>query len=93
MANETKDNAVWINFEAKDLEGDSKAAFELLTQAKAAFEATFPCRDGFTLRFSYKGADFSRMGVTEVAKPRSREAVATNLSAWIAQQRAANQRH
>lgn len=88
-----KSNEVWINFKADDLEGDQAEAFKMLVQAKDLFEATFPCREGYTLRFSYKGADFSRMGFCEIAKPKSADAVKQNLSAWLQARRDANLKH
>lgn len=83
----------WINFKANDLPAEQRALFDALVKAKAAFEASFPCREGFLLRFSYKGADFDRLGFCEVARPREKAAVAQNLAAWIATQRAANAKH
>lgn len=88
-----KPEASWINFTADDLPQAQADLFKALILAKQAFEASFPCRDGYALRFSYKGADFTRMGMTEVAKPKDKGAVATSLAAWIAQQRAANAKH
>jgi len=49
-----KSNETWINFAAADLVDDQREAYEMLLEAKRAFEATFPVRDGFELRFSYK---------------------------------------
>lgn len=92
MAND-KQNETWINFAADDLPQAQAELFNALVKAKLAFEASFPCRDGFSLRFSYKGADFSRMGFCEVAKPKDKATVTTSLSAWIAQQRAMNAKH
>ena len=89
MANEP----TWINFKADDLSTEQRALHDAMLKARAAFEASFPVRDGFTLRFSYKGADFDRMGVTEVAKPKDKAAVAGNLAAWIASQKANGARH
>lgn len=88
-----KPTADWINFTADDLPQAQADLFKALTLAKQAFEASFPTREGFTLRFSYKGADFTRMGMCEVAAPKSKTAVATSLSAWIAAQKAANAKH
>lgn len=84
----TTDNATWINFTADDLPQAQSDLFAAMIKAKAAFEASFPCAPGKALRFSYKGADWSRMGMCEVAKPATREAVTTSLSAWIAAQKA-----
>src|SRR5262245_49577724 len=85
--------ATWINFTADDLPKEQHELFQAMLKAKQAFEASFPCRDGFALRFSYKGADFSRMGFCEVAAPKTKAQVATSLSAWIATQRAQNRAH
>lgn len=94
MPNDTRnDNATWINFTADDLPKEQHELFQALLKAKAAFEASFPAPEGKALRFSYKGADFSRMGFCAVAKPRDKAAVASSLSAWIAQQRSANRAH
>lgn len=79
----------WINFKADDLSGDQLEAYNMLIEAKRQFEATFPCRENYELRFSYKGADFSRMGFTEIAKPKSRDEVKQNLAAWLASRKAA----
>ena len=82
------DQPTWINFAADDLPQAQNDLFAAMIKAKAAFEASFPARPGYALRFSYKGADFSRMGFCEVAAPKSKAAVATSLSAWIASQKA-----
>lgn len=92
MADKTN-NETWINFTADDLPQAQADLFKALVSAKQAFEASFPARDGFTLRFSYKGADFTRMGFCEVAKPKDKAQVATSLSAWINAQREANRKH
>lgn len=86
MANDT--NATWINFTADDLPQAQADLFATMIAAKAAFEASFPVAPGKALRFSYKGADWSRMGMCEVAAPKSKEQVTTSLSAWIAAQKA-----
>ncbi len=91
MADKIND-ATWINFTADDLPQAQADLFKVMIEAKNAFEASFPARDGYTLRFSYKGADFTRMGMCEVARPKDKAAVATSLSAWIAAQRAAGAR-
>jgi len=88
-----KSNETWINFAAADLVDDQREAYEMLLEAKRAFEATFPVRDGFELRFSYKGADFSRMGFCELARSKSKDEVKTNLAAWLAARKAAGDRH
>lgn len=86
-------DATWINFTSGDLPSEQRALFDAMIKAKAAFEASFPARDGYVLRFSYKGADFDRLGFCEVARPRDKTSVAANLSAWLATQRAANAKH
>ena len=90
MSNDS--NATWINFTADDLPQVQADLFAAMIAAKNAFEASFPCAPDKALRFSYKGADWSRMGMCEVAKPKPREAVTTSLAAWIASQKAAGAR-
>lgn len=91
MASTTE--AVWLNFSADDLPQEQNELFKALLNAKHAFEASFPCSPGKALRFSYKGADWDKMGMCEVDKPKDKAAVATSLSAWIASQKAANAKH
>ena len=90
MANPT--DATWINFTADDLPQAQADLFTALLAAKSAFEASFPVSPGKALRFSYKGADWSRMGMCEIAAPKTREQVTTSLAAWIASQKAAGAR-
>lgn len=88
-----KPDVQWLNFSADDLPAEQNVLFKALLEAKRAFEASFPTREGFALRFSYKGAEWDKMGMCEVAAPKSKAAVATSLSAWIAAQKAANAKH
>lgn len=83
----------WTNFKASELDGELKALHDAMLASRKAFEAAFPCREGYTLRFAYQGADWDRMGVAEVEKPKDKAAVAGRLSDWIASQRAANRPH
>lgn len=88
-----KPEVTWINFSADDLPQAQATLFTALLAAKTAFEQSFPCPDGKALRFSYKGADFTKMGMCAIDRPKDKAQVATSLSAWIAQQKAANARH
>jgi hypothetical protein len=89
MTTATKTELVWINFTADDLDKDQREAYEMMVEARKQFEASFPCRDGFTYRFSYKG---ERMGMAEMAVPKSADAVKQSLQAWLASKRAAGTR-
>ena len=89
MASTTKPDLVWINFTPEDLDLGQRKAYDMMIEAKAQFEATFIPRDGFTYRFSYKG---ERMGMAEVARPRSSDEVKQSLQAWLASKRAAGSR-
>ena len=86
MANDS--NATWINFTADDLPQAQADLFAAMIAAKTAFEASFPANPGKTLRFSYKGADWSRMGMCEVDAPKTKAQVTTSLAAWLTAQKA-----
>ncbi len=87
-----KSTETWINFTSVDLSPEQREAFEMFVEAKHAFEATFPCDDAHSLRFSYKGADFTRMGLCQIAKPKSTDAVKQSLADWLASKRASGSR-
>ena len=89
MTAPTKTELTWVNFTPADLTKDQHEAYDMMIEARQAFEATFIPRDGFAFRFSYKG---ERLGVAEVALPKSREAVKQSLQDWLASKRAAGSR-
>ena len=91
MADKSQD-MIWINFTPADLTEDQREAFDMLVEARKAFENTFTARPGFTFRFSYKGNDWDRLGMTEIAIPKSRDAVKQSLQDWLASKRAAGSR-
>ena len=84
-----KSDITWVNFTPADLSPAQREAYDMMIEAKAQFEATFIPRDGFAFRFSYKG---ERLGVAEIAVPKSREAVKQSLQDWLASKRAAGSR-
>ena len=85
----SKPELVWINFTVDDLNKEQREAYEMMQEARKQFEATFPCREGFTYRFSYKG---DRLGIAEMAIPKSRDAVKQSLQDWLASKRATGAR-
>ena len=89
MTTASKPDLVWINFTVDDLNPEQRKAYDMMIEARHLFEATFPCRYGFTYRFSYKG---DRLGIAEMAAPKSREAVKQSLQDWLASKRAAGSR-
>ena len=82
----------WKNFTPADLTDEQREAFDMLVEARKQFEGTFPARSGFTYLFSYKGNAWERLGMTEIAIPKSREAVKQSLQDWLASKRAAGSR-
>ena len=89
MTNTTKPDIAWVNFTPADLSPEQRKAYDMMIEAKNLFEATFIPRDGFTFRFSYKG---ERLGVAEIALPKSRDAVKQSLQDWLASKRASGGR-
>jgi hypothetical protein len=89
MTTATKQELVWVNFTVDDLNAEQREAYDMMIEARAAFERTFPARSGFTYRFSYKG---DRLGLAEIAIPKSRDAVKQSLQDWLASKRAAGSR-
>ncbi len=87
-----KTEATWINLTPDALAPEQKEAFDMFIEAKHQFESTFAPMPGHVIRFSYKGADFDKIGMCEIAAPKSRDAVKQNLQAWLAARRAAGSR-
>ena len=87
-----KPEMIWINFTPADLTEDQREAFDMLVEARKQFEAAFTARPGYTFRFSYKGNDWDRLGMTEIAIPKSRDQVKQSLQDWLASKRAAGSR-